>query len=168
MGWRKDYQSAEYRDKRIKDFWKRIDTSGDPWDCWPWLGGTNPSTGYGYYDFVGKRISTHRLAYELWHGPTDSFVLHKCDNRLCCNPLHLFAGTQKENLQDMVKKGRSLTGERHHMRKLSWTDVNHIRIWHSLAAEQPTYVEIAAQYGVSPAQIGRIIRGTHWKPFAHQ
>lgn len=75
--------------------------------CWNWLGVIN-SSGYGSIRFDGKKIGVHRLAYEIMIGPVSEnlFVLHKCDNRICVNPDHLWLGTQTDNLKDMYQKGR--------------------------------------------------------------
>lgn len=54
----------------------------------------------------------HRRVYELVHGATPSVVLHKCDNRKCINPAHLIGGTQKDNIQDSIAKGRFNNGKR--------------------------------------------------------
>ena len=55
-----------------------------------------------------RTVSSHRYAWELWEGPIPNGmnVLHRCDNRRCCNPAHLFLGTQQENMLDMYAKGR--------------------------------------------------------------
>lgn len=51
-------------------------------------------------------IKSHRMAYALTNGPPENDVLHRCDNRPCCNPAHLWDGTQADNMADMVAKGR--------------------------------------------------------------
>jgi HNH endonuclease len=74
--------------------------------CHLWTGSTNKGT---YGSVHGRvKISTHRLAYELAHGPIPKgfCVLHRCDNPACCNPEHLYLGTQADNMADMVRKGR--------------------------------------------------------------
>lgn len=77
--------------------------------CWRWQGALN-SKGYGQFKLCGRMIGGHRIAYVLAHPeislkPSD-FVLHSCDTPTCCNPRHLFLGTQLDNMHDMVAKGR--------------------------------------------------------------
>jgi hypothetical protein len=77
-------------------------------ECWEWVGGTN---GYGYGAFkLNKRMEhAHRIAYIIQFGDFDQnlHVLHTCDNPPCVNPNHLFLGTQKDNMLDMISKGRN-------------------------------------------------------------
>jgi hypothetical protein len=75
--------------------------------CWIWIGGKN-STNYGYLNIGKKRISSHRFSYMWYKGgiPKGMLVCHVCDNPICCAPEHLFLGTQKDNIQDALKKGR--------------------------------------------------------------
>ncbi len=96
----------------IRDtFWPRVKI-GSTDECWPWTGYIDRCTGYGLVataEINPKRpTTTHRVAFYLTYGPIPKgvCVLHKCDNRPCCNPNHLFDGTKKDNTQDMIKKGR--------------------------------------------------------------
>lgn len=77
--------------------------------CWEWQAARN-SGGYGWFRFGPSRTSTgaHRVAYELVNGPIPAGlgVLHRCDNPPCCNPAHLFLGTNQDNVTDKVNKGR--------------------------------------------------------------
>lgn len=94
-------------DERIKENIEIDDLTG----CWNWLA-AKASHGYGTISYNHKNHRTHRLSYIIFVGPiTDNLsVLHKCDNVACCNPRHLFLGTQKDNIQDMILKGRAKFG----------------------------------------------------------
>lgn len=78
-----------------------------PRECWHWEGGRN-SDGYGVVRLGRRLVLAHRLAYALAYGsPGRSIVRHTCDNPVCCNPAHLIAGTQAENVADMIERGRA-------------------------------------------------------------
>lgn len=147
--------------------------------CWLWLG--TVSEGYGHL-FAGGRVqSAHRLAYEHWNGciPDGECVCHRCDVRLCCNPAHLFAGTQKDNIDDMRNKGRAfwLTnpeefrrvrvgrvlhggkqahGERHPRARLTASAAREI------VRSPLSDTEAARQFGVHPATVWHVRSGTTW------
>lgn len=86
-------------------FWARVDKSGDCWE-WMWL---LDVYGYGHFYFEGKVWGAHRLAYRFSKGPITPglMVLHTCDYRPCCNPAHLYEGTQGDNVADQVARGRT-------------------------------------------------------------
>lgn len=90
-----------------KKFWRNVQI-GEPDECWLWTGNTNKK-GYGQIRIprVGM-VMAHRHAYTLINGPLEAgqVVLHACDNPPCVNPRHLSAGSNVDNMQDMVQKGR--------------------------------------------------------------
>jgi len=85
--------------------------------CWNWIGTLNKD-GYGETKYQGKKITAHRLAAHLWLnydvGNRNEFPLHKCDNRKCWNPKHLFIGTRGDNILDCVAKGRQWQQKKTH------------------------------------------------------
>jgi hypothetical protein len=88
--------------ERLEAKTKRCECGG----CWEWTGGLR--RGYGLIQADGKTVSVHRVSWELANGPipVGMQVLHRCDNGKCLNPDHLFIGTQKDNIEDAVNKGR--------------------------------------------------------------
>jgi hypothetical protein len=91
----------------VKRFWANVDKRG-PDECWEWMASRKP-TGYGQFMVSGKMKRVHRYSWELHTGappPADMSLCHRCDNPPCVNPAHLFVGTQKDNIQDALRKGR--------------------------------------------------------------
>lgn len=130
-----------------------------PSGCWEWTGGK--SHGYGQMrvrEVWGVRpVYAHRAAAALKYGPLpkDIKVCHRCDNPKCCNPEHLFLGSQADNLKDMASKGRSALGERNGMSKLSDADVAAIR---TAVAGGQTQRDVATKFGVSEGHMSAIVR----------
>lgn len=91
----------------VERFWRRVGRGGDD-ACWPW---DHPHAihGYGEVQFNGRPARAHVVAWTLTNGavPDGCHVLHRCDNPPCCNPAHLFVGTQQVNVADMHAKGRA-------------------------------------------------------------
>lgn len=100
----------------------------------------------------------HRMAYERFIGPipNELLVCHKCDQPSCCNPGHLFVGTDADNQQDKKMKGRSLKGERCPTSKLTNERVLAIRL------DDRTCKIVAADFGVDPMVISLIRRRKLW------
>lgn len=144
-------------------FWSKVDRSGGDGSCWEWRASRD---GWGYGKFrlsgylAGGTVRAHRYAFFLAYGawPPD-FALHSCDNPSCVNPLHIFCGTNDDNMRDMATKKRSPGGERHGRHKLSWQCVHLIR---SECAQGTTQSEMAKRYGVDPSTISNVVRGKSW------
>lgn len=122
--------------------------------------------GYGRTSWKARNLLAHRVAYGLTKGPIPEglYILHSCDNPPCCNPNHLNAGTQQNNIDDMMERGRKINsphpGEENGRAVLSEADVMAIRLMH--AAGGISQRELCRKYGVKPSQMSRIIAGTSW------
>lgn len=124
-------------------------------ECWPWTGALD-GKGYGRMrdDKAILRAGT-RIMWETVNGPIPPGMnlLHRCDNRPCVNPAHLFLGSSKENTLDMHEKNRGRA-------KLTTDDVLNIRkLW---AARELKQSEIADRYGVKEPCIQRIATRRTW------
>lgn len=86
----------------------RIDRSGGPGACWPWIGKSTHPFGYGLVRVNGKTVTAARRIYEVEVGPIPEgqVVRHRCDNPPCCNPAHLELGSVADNNRDTVARGR--------------------------------------------------------------
>lgn len=132
-----------------------------PNGCWEWKGAKN-ADGYGMVKVNRRMVRAHRRVYEQEHGPIPPglFVCHTCDNPPCCNPAHLFIGTNAENLADMRAKGRNrvpepMRGERHPIAKLTLAQQECIRQERALGASLRA---LGRKYGVSNQRIHIISR----------
>lgn len=86
-------------------FWEKVDVGG-PDECWDWQG-ARAHYGHGIINVTGRSLLAHRVAWSITHGdPAEANVCHRCDNPPCCNPAHLFLGSQADNIADMHRKGR--------------------------------------------------------------
>lgn len=152
-----------------KRFWAKVDKTGD---CWEWRG-RNSRYGYGRISLrlrtVGKAnrdLFAHRVAWELTYGPIPSglCVLHRCDNRLCVRPDHLFLGTRTDNAADRQSKGRTRTGhlygEKSTVAKLTAEQVRTIR--RRYAEESISYKQLAREFQVDQSQIAHIVTRKQW------
>lgn len=144
---------VEITPKRVENFWSKVDKSGGDDACWNWTAAK--VVGYGVIQMgVRKPVKAHRLSYLLAYGALDDdlFVCHRCDNRACVNPAHLFLGSPADNSADMVSKKRSarLCGEVNGSAKIT---VNSAR---AIYQDTRTNVVIANEFGVSPNLISQI------------
>lgn len=146
-------------------FWNKVNKMNST-ECWNWNAALNKN-GYGWFAFNTKTGSTyaHRVA-ALLSGIIDSIdcklhVLHSCDNPKCCNPDHLFAGTNFDNVKDRVSKDRTVSpqlwGDQNGASKLTNDQIKEIRIQYKDCGLSQS--KIAAMFGVKQPQISRIVNG---------
>jgi len=178
----------------VARFWSLVDRSGGPDACWPWIG-TCFGVGYGRFGLGNDSYYANRIAMFLGSGidPGSRMACHSCDIRYpvgskeyrkCCNPEHLFAGTNQENTADRHAKGRSASGDRNGSRthperlmrgprpqcgsigekngssKLTDPAIVAIR---ELRRNGLTQQAIADRFGVTQVLVGKILRGDLWK-----
>ena len=131
--------------------------------CWDWNG--YKSIGYGTLRYDGKLLHAHRASWIINNGniPAGLQVLHKCDNPSCSNPEHLFLGTQKDNIRDMMSKNRMFIpkGETHYASKLKPNDV--LKIRELLADSKLSQKKIGDLYGVCRGTILDIKNNRIWR-----
>jgi hypothetical protein len=128
--------------------------------CHEWTGHVMKN-GYGQLHYKGKTVYSHIMAYKLEHGHDsvgDLFVLHKCDNRKCVNPEHLFLGTFYDNMDDMVAKVRQAAGEKNFHAKLTGDQVIQIR-----KNTDDSHTELGIMFGVSRITIHDIKTRRSWR-----
>ena len=131
-------------------------------ECWEWQGRKDK----GGYGALG-RLKAHRISYEIYHAEPlgDLHCLHKCDNPGCVNPEHLFAGTNLDNIQDKVDKGRCYTGNQSGQHngnaKLTNDLVKEIRRLYNTG--EYTTVNLGKKYGVNRATISYIVNNKTFK-----
>ena len=143
--------------------WDRVQILGAS-ECWTWMGPIN-TWGYGDCLFRGKRSNASRAAYIETAGSIGQglVVCHKCDNPACCNPAHLFAATQAENLMDCRSKGRAvyLTGKDHPRKTAKMTE-DMVLLAKELYKKGISQSEIGRRMGLNSSTISRAVRGESW------
>jgi hypothetical protein len=135
--------------------------------CLVWTGYRGP-LGYGEMGDGRKSVRVHRVAYELTYGPIPEgmFVCHRCDNPPCVEPTHLFLGTPKDNVDDMVAKGREARGAMLPHTRLTEAQVAEIRQRYvprfgppKRGGRRSNAAELAEEYGVGVTYIRNIAKG---------
>jgi len=185
----------------IERFWSKVNKDGPLPDqenqhykglgpCWVWTA-SKFKLGYGQFGVSGKNLKTHRISFFLHHGFwPQNHCCHRCDNRECCNPEHLFDGTPLDNQTDASNKGRMASGDRngsrtrpeklkrgaehpsktnpecvlrgtnHGMARLTEENVREVFV---LRARNLTHKQIAARFNVKPPLIWKILTRRLWR-----
>jgi hypothetical protein len=147
--------------ERLPLFWAKVDRSGE---CWDWTAALDIG-GYGVFNIGARMARAHRVSWVLENGPLPegSTVLHRCDNRRCVRPKHLYLGTMRENVADMDARGRrghgwhpTRKGQEHQAARLSDETVAAIRAAMAAGGKQR---HVAARFGVSHTYVGMLVRG---------
>lgn len=148
----------------VEHFWEKVEKVNGPVHptlgtrCWPWTGRFDKD-GYGKVCFKDNAERASRVAFYLTYGRWPEQALHRCDNPPCCNPEHLFEGSNQDNTDDMVAKGRQARGESAGLAKLTSAQVVEI-VGRYLGG---AYLSLLAQeYGVHFATVAKIVRGEIW------
>lgn len=143
----------------------QIDSSAGTDACWPWTASIDKN-GYGEIRINHETYFAHRIALSVLGGvpvKDTEVVRHNCDNPICCNPRHLIAGTQSDNVRDMIERGRQQDysaiprGERHGCAKI--TREQAISIFNATGGG---HRKIAKRLGVSYDIVRRIKLGRSW------
>ena len=150
--WERDKLPAETR------FWRFVDKTAGPDGCWLWTGECGRH-GYGQFRFGHRQVKAHRFAYECSVGPIKDGLLacHRCDNPPCCNPAHIFPGTNADNVADRNAKGRHAFGEKAAAAKLTAPDVLAIR------SSTESTAALARRFSVSWSAVARVRDGSTWR-----
>ncbi len=148
-----------------RKFWGKVKRV-KPDECWEWVGAID-SYGYGVFSFQyeaqrRKGILAHRISYLLNSGvlPDELVVCHRCDNRKCVNPNHLFLGTDVQNVYDMMSKGRHARGEMIHKHKLTEEQVQNVR---SMRKSGTNCAVISRMFKVTRQTIHQVVKRKTWK-----
>lgn len=146
------------RRSAVERFWEKVNKDA-PNGCWEWTGSQH-DFGYGSIYVNNKMMLTHRFSYELHNGPIppNMFCCHTCDNPRCCNPQHLFLGSNNDNVSDMIKKGRDSRGTG----SAKLTEAQVIEIRQKYAQGSVTHMELASEYGLDRSSVSSIIRRRTW------
>lgn len=139
-------------------FWDQVDIRSN--GCWEWTGNIG-HYGYGIFCAQSTTWRASRASFFFcFCDPGDLHVLHKCDNRKCVSPHHLFLGTNEANVADRVKKNRTAKHESHSQAKLTKNDAAAIRV---MSSSGSSLVELSKRFGVSPVTVWQVVHHKTWR-----
>jgi hypothetical protein len=161
------HHAGAHTRKYEERFWLKVEKDANDRGCWEWRASTE-STGYGQVHINGSDTQSHRYSWKVHNGdPGEQWVLHKCDNRLCVNPDHLYLGDASDNMDDMWERSgrdepeppvKDPQGESNGRSKLTENDVREIRRrW-----PDETQQDLADEFGLKQASVSQIVRRENW------
>ena len=145
--------------------------------CWEWQTG-NLAGGYPKFWYIDREVYAHRFSYKTFNGNFDKSleVCHRCNNKLCVNPEHLYVATHAQNIRDAIKDGLfnpSMSGVKNPLAKLTMEQVREIRekyAWivplgrnKSRGGGLPTYKKIGKEYGISERQATEVLKNISYR-----
>jgi hypothetical protein len=138
-------------------FWSKVDKTSSERGCWLWTGSLK-ETGYGVFQLEGAKAPTkcHHYSWIKYRGEIleGKWVLHTCDDRRCVNPEHLYLGTHRDNMDDVVRRGRGKG-----LKRVRLPLAEKARMREEYRQGDLSHLTMSAKYGVSLKTVGRILRG---------
>ena len=155
------------RFKGPKQLWSRVKKTSKN-KCWLWFSTSKNEHGYGILNYNGRTEKAHRIAYQLFYNcklTSDQHLLHSCDIPACCNPHHLKIGTQQENMQNAIDRGRNSPppvhrGENNNKAKLTESKVRIIR---KSFKNGVSIINLSKKFNVTRPTINQIVKRETWK-----
>ena len=140
----------EFADKDLARFDAKVQKTPT---CWLWTACALPK-GYGKFGLHGKTVTAHRFQFFRHNGYLPPVVRHTCDVPACVNPHHLLGGTQKENMQDQIARGRKI--------RTHTVLTEPLVLWLVTQFPTRTDAELSAELGVSLTVVNHVRRGYSW------
>lgn len=158
LGRRSSLRAISLSEQDVARFWGFVSKSDA---CWNWIGKLS-DRGYAVLSIKRMGMRASRISWTINNGPIPEglCVCHSCDNRSCVNPSHLFLGTHQENMADMMRKKRQISGERVHSGKLTEAQAIEILRLHRAGRSAK---QLSKQFGIAPVNVWCLTSGRHWK-----
>jgi len=157
--------TEEQKIVRIKELFESVVIKKEE-ECWGWKRKLH-KTGYTMIRYNKLQTSGHRVSWFIHNGeiPEGLIVCHKCDNKICTNPEHLFLGTHSDNTKDMLSKGRNTLTKKNHGQSCKWSKLTNIKVKQikKLLTLGVTVARISRDFKVSYMTIKAIKDGRNWK-----